>query len=77
MNMKKYLTREEEFAILKLVLDKFLWGGLIVLLYGLYKLESRGVAGLADSLYIIGAGVIIFILFIVLLVREYEVTKHP
>ncbi len=74
MTMKKYLTREEEFEILKLVLDKFLWGGLIVLMYGLYKLTSGSPLG--ESLYIIGAGAVIFLLFIILLVREYEVTKH-
>ena len=36
--MKKRLTPSEEFEIMKLVLDKFLWLGVIIMAFGLYKI---------------------------------------
>ncbi len=38
MAKKKKLTRSEEFDIMKLVLDKFLWLGFGIMAYGLYRL---------------------------------------
>lgn len=58
---------------MKLVLDKFLWLGFIVLSYAVYigvVLENWGPA-IAWGI----SGVVILILFMGLLVREYEILK--
>jgi len=68
--MKKRLTQSEEFEIMKLVLDKFLWLGVAIMAYGLWKiLEQSSVAGL--SLIVVGA--IVLVLFMIIIVKEYEI----
>ena len=70
--MKKRLTNDQEFQIMKLVLDKFLWIGFILIGVGMYMMYTTGIAiGLAWT----AAGVIILILFMMLLIREYEIGK--
>ncbi len=70
--MKKRLTPAEEFEIMKLVLDKFLWLGILIMAYGLYKIFiGTSLNGL--SLIIVGA--IILIIFLILVVKEYEIAK--
>ena len=73
MTPKKKLTRQEEFEILKLVLDKFLWVGFIIMLYGLY--ETIATASFAAGLWIMVGGALILLLLMTLLVREYEIAK--
>lgn len=73
--MKKRLTESQEFEIMKLVLDKFLWLGFGIMAYGLYRL----IAGGADSFisgfsYIIG-GAIVLVLFMIIIIKEYEIIK--
>lgn len=72
--MKKRLTRQEEFDILKLVLDKFLWLGFGVMALGLYTLVTGNTSDflLRGFAFMIG-GVIILIVFMALLVKEYEI----
>lgn len=70
--MKKRLTPSEEFEIMKLVLDKLLWLGIIIMSFGLYKLFAvTNLSGL--SLIVIGA--IILLIFLILIVKEYEIIK--
>ena len=69
--MKKRLTQSEEFEIMKLVLDKFLWLGTAILGIGLYLLITGGVQGFT---FII-TGSIILVLFMILIVKEYEIIK--
>ena len=69
--IKKKLTRQEEFDILKLVIDKFLWVGIIIMLYGLYNMISAAAFGI--GMWIMLGGAILLVLLMVLLVREYEV----
>jgi hypothetical protein len=69
--LKKKLTRQEEFDILKLVIDKFLWVGVIIMLYGLYRMLAT--AALGAGLWIMAAGAVLLVLLMALLVREYEV----
>lgn len=70
--MKKRLTPSEEFEIMRLVLDKFLWLGVIIMGFGLYKIfEGVSMSGL--SLIIIGA--IILVIFLILVVKEYEIVR--
>ena len=73
--MKKRLTQTEEFEIMKLVLDKFLWLGFAIMGFGLYTILA-GAAGnlLRGFLFIIG-GAIILVLFMMLIVKEYEIIR--
>ena len=70
---KKHLTREEEFDILKLVLDKFLWIGVIIMVFGVYRLLTT--VKVWENLFLLGAGIVIMLLFTWLLIREYNVMK--
>ena len=70
--MKKRLTPSEEFDIMKIVLDKFLWLGVGIMAFGLYKIFSgTSMSGL--SLIVVGA--IILVIFLLLIVKEYEIVK--
>ena len=70
--MKKRLTSSEEFEIMKLVLDKFLWLGFIIMAFGLYKMFQ---ASIADGVAWLVVGAIVLILFMIIIVKEYEVVK--
>ena len=71
---KKRLSQSQEFEIMKMVLNKFLWLGFIIMAFGLYIMlvfPDRIFKGL--SLLIVGA--IVLILFTIMIVREYEIIK--
>jgi hypothetical protein len=70
--MKKRLTQQQEFEIMKLVLDKFLWVGFIVMGYGLFQMFS---ASVAEGLMWILIGAVILLLFMILIVKEYEIVR--
>ena len=70
---KRAFTSQQEFDMMKLVLDKFLWIGTIIVLYGFYLMAVK--TDVTDSLLMIAAGAIVFIIFIILLVRDYEWAK--
>ena len=70
--MKKRLTPTEEFEIMKLVLDKFLWIGIVIMIFGLYRIFT-GTNMSGFSLIIVGA--IILLIFLILVVKEYEIVK--
>jgi len=67
--MKKRLTQAQEFEVMKLVMDKFLWVATIMAGFGFWKLYS---GDLTEGLYIVLAGAIVFILFMVLIIKEVE-----
>ncbi len=67
--MKKRLTQAQEFEVMKLVMDKFLWVATIMAGFGFWKLYS---GDLTEGLYIVLAGAIVFILFMVLIIKEFE-----
>jgi len=70
--MKKRLTSQQEFEIMKLVLDKFLWIGFIVMGLGMYQMFTATITiGLAWML----VGAILLLLFMVLIVKEYEIIR--
>ncbi len=73
--MKKRLTQSEEFEIMKMVLDKFLWLGFGIMAYGFYALVSGTYASMSYGISLLVAGVIVLILFVALLVKEYEIVK--
>lgn len=70
---KRKLTQQQEFEIMKLVLDKFLWLGFGIMVFGLYELYSK--TNLSNGIYLMLAGAIILIVFIAILVREYEISR--
>lgn len=72
--MKKHLTKQEEFEIMKLVLDKFLWLGVGIMGYGFWKVISLS-NELSYGFGIMLAGAIILIIFMVLLIKEYNFMK--
>lgn len=59
---KKKFSNEEEFQILKLVIDKFLWIGTLVSLYGLY-LVFEYLRSDVKPLVVIGVGALFLLMF--------------
>lgn len=70
---KKRMTEQQEFEIMKLVLDKFLWLGFIVMGWGMY--ESLSKSNLMAGIWYLIAGAVILLLFMIVIVKEYEVVK--
>ena len=70
--MKRKMSEQQEFEIMKLVLDKFLWVGFIVRAFGVYRMIEVSVT---DGLYYLIAGAVILILFLISVVRSYEIKK--
>ncbi|MBI2140256.1 hypothetical protein HYU14_04980 [Candidatus Woesearchaeota archaeon] len=71
--MKKRLTPSEEFELMKMVLDKFLWLGTLIMGFGLYKVFTEQVTLPGMTLIIVGA--VVLIIFLLLIVKEYEIIK--
>ncbi len=72
--MKRHLTRQEEFDILKLVLDKFLLLSVFLLALGLYNIINAS-TNLIVGLAVMLGGVVLLIILTIILVREYEFIK--
>lgn len=70
--MKKKLTDQQEFEIMKLVLDKFLWLGTIIMIFGLWVIFQRE---LLDGVAFMFMGAVVLVLFLVIIVKEYEIIK--
>ncbi|HLC70775.1 MAG TPA: hypothetical protein VJI32_02145 [Candidatus Nanoarchaeia archaeon] len=70
---KRRMTEEQEFEIMKLVLDKFLWLGFIVMGWGMYTAISDSM--ILPGLWYMIAGAVLLILFMVIIVKEYEILK--
>jgi hypothetical protein len=67
------MTDQQEFEIMKLVLDKFLWLGFIVMAWGMY-ISIRDMVIFPGVWYMI-AGAVFLILFLILIVKEYEIIR--
>ena len=72
-NTKKRMTEEQEFQIMKLVLDKFLWLGFIIMGWGMYQSLSQ--SNILAGLWYMIAGAIVLLLFVFIIVKEYEILK--
>mgnify|MGYP001563545238 FL=1 len=70
--MKRRLSEQQEFEIMKLVLDKFLWLGFIIMGFGLYQMFA---VGIPIGLMWMAAGAVVLILFMILVVKEYELVR--
>ncbi|MBT3836438.1 hypothetical protein HOD05_04285 [Candidatus Woesearchaeota archaeon] len=73
MARKKRMTKDQEFQIMKLVLDKFLWLGFIVMGWGMYT--SIRDSSVLPGLWYMVAGAVLLILFVILIVKEYEILQ--
>ena len=71
--MKKRMTQAEEFEIMKIVIDKFLWVVTIIMVYGLFVIITG--SNLLDGILYLMAGVILLIIFMIIIVKEYEFGK--
>ena len=71
---KKKLTDQQEFEILKLVLDKFLWIGVLIMGFGFYRLITA-IEGFWQNLFTLIAGVVVMLLFTWILMKEYHIAK--
>lgn len=71
---KKQLTVEQEFKIMLLVLDKFLWLGFGIMAVGLWMIVMGGEAVHKGVSFMV-AGAVLLVIFMVLIVKEYEIIK--
>ncbi len=67
------MTEEQEFEVMKLVLDKFLWLGFIVMGWGMYAAIRDG--SILPGLWYMVAGAVLLVLFVVIIVKEYEILR--
>jgi len=63
---KRHLTRQEEFDILKMILDKFLWLGVGIMAYGFYRIVTL-TGDLWYSLAVMLGGAIILVALLLFL----------
>tara|TARA_Y100000310_G_scaffold256981_1_gene264942 strand:- start:671 stop:904 length:234 start_codon:yes stop_codon:yes gene_type:complete len=72
-NSKKRMTEDQEFQIMKLVLDKFLWLGFIVMGWGMFLAIKE--AEVLPGLWYLISGAVLLLLFVIIIVKEYEIIK--
>ena len=70
--MKRRLSEQQEFEIMKLVLDKFLWLGFGIMAYGLYQMYTDTIQ---IGLSWIVAGAVILLIFAWIITKEYEIIR--
>ena len=70
--MKRRLSEQQEFEIMKLVLDKFLWLGFVIMGLGLYQMVTEGIP--VGIMWMV-VGAVVLILFMILVVKEYEMVR--
>jgi hypothetical protein len=70
--MKKRLTQSEEFEIMKMVLDKFLWLGVAIMGFGVWDIFNESIS---KGIYYIIIGAAVLVLFMILIVKEYETVR--
>ena len=72
-NVKKRMTEDQEFQIMKLVMDKYLWLGFIVMGWGMYSAIKD--SAILPGLWYMIAGAVLLFLFVIIIVKEYEIIK--
>lgn len=73
--MKKRLTQNEEFEIMRLVLDKFLWLGVGLMGFGLYEIISGGFEYMFKGISFMIIGALTLLLFLILIIKEFEIIR--
>jgi len=72
MASKKKLSQDQEFKVMLLVLDKFLWLGFGILTFGVFTSITKT---RTDGATWIVAGAVMLLLFMWLITKEYQVLK--
>lgn len=72
---KRHLTNAQEFEIMKVVLDKFLLLGVFIMAIGMYMIVNNA-QNFAMSFAVLAVGLIVFIIFAMILVKEYNFLKN-
>lgn len=70
--MKRRLSEQQEFEIMKMVLDKFLWLGFGIMAFGLYQMYTTTIP---IGLSWMTAGAVILLIFTWIIVKEYEIIR--
>ncbi len=71
-DMRRRLSEEQEFEIMKMILDKFLWLGFVIMAFGLYQTFYDNVYyGLTWIL----TGAILLLVFTWIITKEYEIIR--
>lgn len=73
--VKKRLTQDQEFQIMLRVLDKFLWLGFIIMAFGMWQFYIGGLEAMTKGIALLVTGAIILVLFMILIVKEYEIVR--
>lgn len=71
--IKRRMTEQQEFEIMKIVLDKFLWLGFGVMGWGAFTMLRDAVV--TPGIWFIAAGAVLLVLFVWIIVHEYEIIK--
>ena len=70
---KRRMTQQQEFDIMKMIFDKFLWLGFIMIVFGIYNIMMDAVKnGIAWMII----GIVMLGVFLVIIVKEFEIIKH-
>ena len=72
-NGKKRLSEAQEFEVMKLVLDKFLWLGFIVMGWGMYL--SLTAESIMEGIWHLVARAVFLLLFLIIIIKEYEIVR--
>jgi hypothetical protein len=72
---KRRMSADQEFQIMKMVLDKFLWLGFIIMAFGLYMM-IRSPELVYKGFTLIIAGGIVLVLLAILIVKEFEIIEY-
>jgi len=72
--MKRVITKQEEFEIMKLVLDKFLLLGTFIMAYGFYRIVTLD-ENLVFGFSVLAAGAVLMLLFMWIIMKEYNYAK--
>lgn len=72
---KKHLTADQEFQLMKVVLDKFLLLGVFIIALGLYLITASAQDFLMSFAVLI-TGAVLLIIFSIILVKEYNFLHH-
>lgn len=73
--IKKKLTQQQEFEVMKMVLDKVLWIGFAILGWALFRLITLGTEVMVESVLLFVAGAVILGILAWLIIKEYEIVK--
>jgi hypothetical protein len=72
MAAKRRLASHEEFEIMKIVLDKFLWIGAALMFWGIFRCIS---ASFAEGFWYILAGALVMLVFAWIVIKEFEAIR--